>query len=298
MHIYIAIPVFNRVFQTIKCLDSLYVQHYKNFTIIVLDDRSTDGTYDVVSKNYADVILLKGNGNLWWTEATNRCIRYALSMCSDQDLLLTLNNDLTVQPDYLESLIRVHLEHPRALIGSLAVNMDDPTRVAYAGEKWCVTLAKKRLNVVPGTRVSDLDEQKLFSSDVLPGRGTLIPVSVIKEVGLFDSNRLPHYGADYDFSLRAKKAGYKLIVSSSSVVYADIDNKGYNSVQQEITLRAFILSHFHRKSRRNLSCRFWLAVKHVPWFYLPVYLLIDELRRTVWFFREYYKKRSAHKRAY
>lgn len=69
--IYIIIPVHNRKHFTRECLLSLRKQTFQNFKVIVVNDGSSDGTGEMIEKEFSDVILLKGDGNLWWTGATN-----------------------------------------------------------------------------------------------------------------------------------------------------------------------------------------------------------------------------------
>jgi GT2 family glycosyltransferase len=262
---------------------------------VLCDDGSTDGTFDFVKKNFPEVVLLKGDGNLWWSGATNLGVKYALSACKEHDLILALNNDVVIAPDYLQTLVDVHFLHPDAIIGSIAVYLDSRKKVAYAGTRFNKYLAKGRSKIAPGTPLNEVVDDVL-DSDTLPGRGMLIPYQVFGRIGLFDEKRLPQYGADYDFSIRAKKAGYKLLVSCRAVVYADMKNEGYGSKLQEITLKSFFISHFHRKSPRNIACRFWMAVKHIPWFYLPIYFILSELRVTGSFIRAYWTERISGKR--
>jgi GT2 family glycosyltransferase len=69
--IFIVIPVHNRRDFTRECLLSLRKQTYKNFKVIIVDDGSMDGTGDMIEKDFPEVIPLKGDGELWWTGATN-----------------------------------------------------------------------------------------------------------------------------------------------------------------------------------------------------------------------------------
>ena len=46
-----------------KCLESLSKVNYENFEIIVVDNNSTDGSIELVTKNYPSIILLKLNSN-------------------------------------------------------------------------------------------------------------------------------------------------------------------------------------------------------------------------------------------
>ena len=44
----------------------------------MIDDGSSDNTSNIVNKKFPDVILIKGDGNLWWSGATNLGIRFAM----------------------------------------------------------------------------------------------------------------------------------------------------------------------------------------------------------------------------
>ena len=69
--IYIIIPVHNRVNYTLKCLNSLVNQTYTIFSIILIDDGSTDNTSSIVSNKFPNVKILKGDGHLWWSGSVN-----------------------------------------------------------------------------------------------------------------------------------------------------------------------------------------------------------------------------------
>jgi GT2 family glycosyltransferase len=221
--IYIVIPVFNRLALTIDCLNSLLQQEYKAFTIIVVDDGSTDGTAAHLEQLYPMVQLIKGDGNWWWTGATNAGVKKALELSrSPQDFVLTLNNDLVVKEDYLRCLFEAAGCNQRCLIGSVSVDIRQPDKIQFAGTKWNRVTAKYR----PGQgRKTSLETLKVTAStvatDLLPGRGVLIPIGLFNEIGLYDRFDFPHYMADEDFSLRATQMMYGLLVSTRAIVYRD-----------------------------------------------------------------------------
>jgi len=49
--IYIVIPVHNRLEATRECLESLRYQTYTRFSIVLIDDGSTDGTPEFIKEN-------------------------------------------------------------------------------------------------------------------------------------------------------------------------------------------------------------------------------------------------------
>jgi hypothetical protein len=89
--------------------------------------------------------------------------------------------------------------------------------------------------------------------DVLPGRGTLVPFGVFQKIGNFNARMLPHYGADYEFSARAKRAGYRLMVSHKARVYAKLNITGIErSDKRIISLKECTTLLFSNKSKTNL----------------------------------------------
>ncbi len=50
MSVFICLPVYNRINYTLKCIESIQHQEYKDYKIIICDDDSDDGTYDIISE--------------------------------------------------------------------------------------------------------------------------------------------------------------------------------------------------------------------------------------------------------
>src|SRR6266853_3033622 len=90
-HIYIVVAVCNRKGLIEKFLNCLKEQTFRNFTTIVVDDEASDGTVALIEGEFPDVHLLRGNGNLSWTGATNFGIRHGLAQttrCSSLRMIL------------------------------------------------------------------------------------------------------------------------------------------------------------------------------------------------------------------
>src|SRR6478736_9895838 len=113
----IVIPVFNRKKFTADCLQSLLNQTHRADFIIVVDDGSTDGTWEMLDAVFPEVIVLRGDGNLFWTAAINLGIRCALSL--NPDYVMTLNNDTVASGDFIEKMLLGAKQYPKGLIGAL-----------------------------------------------------------------------------------------------------------------------------------------------------------------------------------
>lgn len=62
---------------------------------------------------------------------------------------------------------------------------------------------------------------RVHAVDILPGCGVLVPTAVFRAIGLYDNRYCPQYHADSEFTLRAKRAGYEVVVDTSAVIAND-----------------------------------------------------------------------------
>jgi GT2 family glycosyltransferase len=279
--IYIVIPVHNRLDATRECLDSLGCQTYTHFKVVLVDDGSSDGTSDYVSKEHPQVVMLGGDGNLWWTGATNLGVGYALQYARENDYILTLNNDTVLPSTYLDTIVTLSREMPHALIGSIAVDYDQRDVVIDGGVRIHWFSAKySKLKIPPGNGVASF-----YVVSVLSGRGTLIPAQVFYKIGQYDATKFPHYAADYDLSLRARKIGYISVLHPSCYLYSKAKLTGISNVHRKIGFGAWLGSFHSTRSPNNLKIRLRFGLRHAPLFYRPSFILCDMLRVTLGTFR-------------
>lgn len=85
------------------CLDSLAAQSYRDFQLIVVDNASTDGSYERIEarRNELGYLSIRNAANLGYSEGNNVGIRAATGA-----YVLVLNNDTVAEPDWLEVLMR------------------------------------------------------------------------------------------------------------------------------------------------------------------------------------------------
>lgn len=222
--VYLVVPVFNRLEKTLQFLKSTKKSNYKNITVIVVDDGSTDGTYETITSKYPDVVLLQGDGNLWWAGATNMGVEYALQNGRDQDYVYTINNDTELASDTLLYLVESAIKHPKSLIGTVIYDTHDHAKSWYYGAYF--DRANGRVEHYHGKLPIG---ERLRESEWLTGMGALIPFGVFKNIGIYDSKKYPQYFGDMELGLRAKRVGYKLYVDTKAVAYADLETAWINS---------------------------------------------------------------------
>jgi len=280
--IYIVVPVYNRKPLTHRFLDCLAKQTFRHFVIIVVDDGSTDGTSELIRDEFPEVILLRGDGTLWWTGAVNVGIRRALLDASADDAVLIINDDLEVDPVYLDRLYRVWQSNPNTLIGSVVVDINDPDHILYGGEKIDRRVAKfTTLN--SGKRLSEFSSDYFVKVSTLHGMGTLIPVPVFRDVGLYDDKHFQQCG-DYELPCRASKRGYALITAYNAVVKIHKDASARINVRGVYSIKDLKPYFFGIKSNFRLKYRIFLARSIATnYFTFCSYIVCDFARITFHF---------------
>lgn len=223
--VYVVVPVFNGKTHTDKLLKAFSGQDYPNIKMVIIDDGSTDGTTDMVKKKYPSTILISGSGDLWWSGATNLGVKRAIA--DGADYVLTINNDVTVSNGYLKSLLKATHDNPDSLIGSIIVYDSNPKKVWYAGAYF--DKRRGEMQHVNG-HIADF-EKDYYTTDWMAGMGVLVPIEAYKQAGFYDEVNFPQYFGDADFSVRALKSGYNLIIASECVVYSDV---GSSWVQKQL----------------------------------------------------------------
>lgn len=273
----IVIPTHNRLDETLDCVNSLERMTYSNFEIIVIDDGSTDGTAEVLKHEHPDVKVLLGDGNLWWSGSTNLGIRESLKR--NCDYILTLNQDSVVDPPMLSTMVRASQENAMALIGAKVYYHHQPNKIWFAGGK----VRGKIWNLyVVGHGEEDRGQYDVpMEIDWLTGMGMLIKSSVFEKVGLMDEQAFPQHYGDADFSMRAKKEGFKLLYEPSARIWHKVGEYDPKVRHTQPSLRE-IVKDFGRKSTNKDLCIVWrFYARHCPkkwlWFSFSLRVLYSLL---------------------
>ena len=285
--IYIIIPVYNRKQLTRQCLWSLCKQTNKNFIIVIIDDGSTDGTGEMIEREFPEVILLKGDGNLWWTKATNLGVKYALEQKGEY--ILTLNDDTILFENYIEKMMYWASKKKDALFGSFALDFLTKKPV-YGGEiiNWKKAKSNFLLDQLKSVEFSGLHKVSHYW-----GRGLLIPSVVFLKTGLYDEKNFPQTAADDDFAHRAKRNGFEIYCNYDAKLFVHSEESGDYQLRHNKSLKNYFQHLFSIKGGGNLKIFTIYAVKNCPKKYLVPFLVIGLARRIFgylfdWLYEIYY----------
>ncbi len=222
--VFAVIPVFNRLQHTVTCITNLLAQTHAPLHLVVVDGGSTDGTPEYLIQTYPQVVVLQSKKELWWGEAMQLGIEYCLRQSlRDEDMLLMMNNDTLIDNNYVATLVRVSREQ-NAAVGGMIVDSRDASHILDAGEyiDWSTYS-------FPVKTVQPSGETYVDGVDLLSGRGTLVPVFMVRQAGNVNGTRFPHYIADCEFFARLKRNGFRLGVTCEAVIRSHVDVTGLST---------------------------------------------------------------------
>ncbi len=187
---------------TLECLRSLESVDYEDLSVLVVDNGSEGDDVDAIRHQFPHVLILENGRNLGFGAANNRGIEYAIA--DGADYVLLLNNDTTVDPDFLRIMVRTGEGNPEYGILS-------PTIYSYpdGGKEWFG--GGRRVSLLRGTMASHKNpvepkDDSLIGSQVVTGAAMLIKRAVIEKVGFLPTTYFLGW-EDYDYCLRARRVG-------------------------------------------------------------------------------------------
>ena len=192
-----------------RCLAVLAVQTLERFEVILVDNGSTDGSVEMIQRQFPRVRMISNSSNLGFAAANNVGIR-----ASTADHIATLNNDTEPRPDWLERLLAPALADPSVgMVASKMIFAHRPGTINSAGIALDPAgIAWDRLGGEPDREGGAVEE--VFG----PCAGAaLYRRAMLDEVGLFDEEFFA-YLEDLDLAWRARLAGWRALYAPTAVV--------------------------------------------------------------------------------
>jgi chlorobactene glucosyltransferase len=132
----IIIPARDEAENIGRCLESLLTQDYPDYEIIVLDDGSSDGTGDIVSKlaaSHPQLRLMRGEPlPAGWAGKPHAC--YQAAKAARGEWLLFVDADTAATPDMLRRVIAEATARGAAMVSGL------PRQITRFGQKTAIPL--------------------------------------------------------------------------------------------------------------------------------------------------------------
>ncbi|BFM39493.1 glycosyltransferase family 2 protein [Synechocystis sp. LKSZ1] len=204
---YIIIPVHNRKLVTTNCLNNLKRNGDLDiYQVIIIDDGSTDGTSEFIKSEYPKVILLQGDGNLWWTGAIRMGMEYAYEQSANY--FIWLNDDCYPQKGTIDKLLFFCHQDPDLIIGSQCID-SSTLEPSYAG----ISTKRKYFKAI------HCQSKSIIECDALNGNLVCFSRNLIDKIGYPDNKIFPHHLGDFVYTNNALKNGFKLYIHGGAISF-------------------------------------------------------------------------------
>lgn len=227
MDLTVVVPTYNQADLLRECLRSLTQQSlpHDRYEVVVVDDGSTDGTQAVLAEFGPPVRSIRFPANRGRSAARNVGIRDA-----DATLVVLVDSDIVVRPDFLQSHLRTHRQAGPGILSRGPVI--DVESIAFA-----------RKGAVPRLAPSPA---------YLTTANAAVEKTALLQAGLFDET-FPGYGwEDFELGFRLRRLGIRRVFCSQAVAF-HVESRDREQDVQSLLLkeeaRARSAVYFFRKHR-------------------------------------------------
>ena len=245
----VIILTMNQRKKTLQCLAALNESTTSALSVLVWDNGSQDGTAAAVQKTFSDLLVHEHSTNLGVASGRNAAAALAIETFNPTHLLF-LDNDILVEPNFVEALYKPFTEDGR---------------VGQTQAKLRFTHDRQRLNDGGGNRINfilwqttpvgfkeiDRGQYDTIKRCISCGGAMMVRRDVFEQLGGFDPIFDPFGPEDADFSLRLQKAGYCALYIPQAVAYHEVSHtfgKGYSEIYARHKSR-----HWFKFMRRHAS---------------------------------------------
>lgn len=211
----VVIPTFNRKEKLIRLIQSVQKSTYKNLEIIVVDDASTDGTYEVVKKAFPKVKIIRNEKELLLASSRNVGIKN-----SNGAFVFLIDDDNVVNSATISSLTKtMSKDESIGVVGPIMYYHGDKKRI------WCAGITRNmftsKTNIKGRNQIDTGQFNEVIDSDDFPN-AFLVRKEVFNKIGLFDDENFPIHYDEADFCKRLKNVGYNILMNPNAKIWHDM----------------------------------------------------------------------------
>jgi GT2 family glycosyltransferase len=242
---------WNAAADTIRCLRHIASWERLQPTIWVVDNGSTDGGVEAISRECPEVHLIRNSANLGFAGGNNRGIVEALST-GDAPILL-LNNDAFVdEEDVIRLLDTLQADPQIGFIGPLLFDAEKEDRLLSAGGRDPARHHESHiLELTP--------DEPVRVVECVPGTMVLVRAEVFRTVGLLDEAYF--FASEVaDLCMQARRHGYLSAVDTRA--------RAFHTLSRSSDLRGTLHTYYIIRNRFLLIRKFhrnWKALFYVFW---------------------------------
>lgn len=193
-------------------LASLDRQTSRDWTLVAVDNNSTDATHDMLAawQERGPLHLIANPDNPGFAAASNQGIVWARE--NGFDAVLLINNDTVFGVDFIAEIMAFQAMSGAPLVAPAVTYADDPKRYWFADGGF--THIRGGFQAWMGETPR---EGYSWTADFAPACALLVDMQVFDRIGMFDE-RFFVYWEDADFCLRCREAGLAVTILAAPTI--------------------------------------------------------------------------------
>lgn len=197
-----------------NCLESISNSDCNDYEIIVVDNNSTDGTVDILERDYKNKIkIIKSNKNIMGGGGRNLGAKYA-----NGDYLLFIDSDNVIDKKMVTELVKGMKRYNAGMAGPLMYSLKDPQRIWWANSYINLWTSK---TTYMGFGEIDKGQYNLVKEVGHIPNVFMIQKWIWDQLGGIDKDYVMHY-EESDLAERVRKIGYKIYIIPSAKTWHNV----------------------------------------------------------------------------
>lgn len=221
----VIIPIYNGDKYIKRTLDSVLNQSYKDFEIIVVDDKSVDGSLELIenmAREYKKITVIRNRINSGFCVSANMGIEEAKG-----EFLIVLGQDDILEFNHMEQMIQ---------------KFDDAKVVGVYCDSHLIDSDGRYMNKDLIVKKNELTTRDFVKNNVMPSCGLLLKKdAVVAAGGYIEREEYPHYG-EWDLWIRLLEIGRMVKCSNVKSNYRRHNNNltnSFNDINKLFTLEKY-----------------------------------------------------------
>ncbi len=279
--VFIIILNTNRKADTLECLSSIVKSTYQNYTVLILDNASTDGSVETIRTQYPQVQIISLKENRGYAGNNNVGIQAALTQGADWIFLL--NEDTMMAPDCLTQLVEMGESQSNiGILGPMVYHYDEPNIIQSAGGH----LDNRLYSIHLGQNEQDIGQYvEPHPVDWISGCAILVRRLVIDQIGSLDENFFI-YLEELDWCMRTRENGWNIFHIPHAKLWHKGVQRNYHpapSVTYYFTRNRFLLLSKHHASILTWFSAWWQTLTTlISWTLRPKWRSMNKHRDAMW----------------
>lgn len=270
----VVIPTHNRKTMLSRLLKSIITQTYKNLEVIVIDDYSTDGTFEFIKLKYENIKkikLIRNKKNLFTAATRNIGIKN-----SKGEFIFFVDDDNVLDKNLVLELTKtISSDDQIGEVGPVNYNFNNKKKILWLRTERNMITTKTTQPRIFG----NLSGKKSWESVDIPN-AFMVRASILRRHKIAFKEVFEIMYEESDLAYRIRNLGFKVIVVKSAKIYHDIENR-----KKGEPVKDYMYHFMENKRRPYVTARNRIIFHSI---YSSKLELIFILLFWIWLFAGYY----------